>query len=122
MDTNVSASYLRRSERSGRQTYPSSFLLTVQIYFQLIAKSLILSGSYYIRFKVAIRFFLAHFERIFSCKFRCTFKKTAKTKKIHKFWTVNFISFFFKAKINFKDTPTLGKQSTINYELAKKKF
>ena len=28
--------------------------------------------------------------------------------------------FFFKAKINFKDAPTLGKQSIIDYELAKK--
>ena len=46
-------------------------------------------------------------------------KKLLKQKKFTNFGQ-SISSIFFKAKINFKDAPTLGKQSTIDYELAKK--
>ena len=63
--------------------------------------------------------FFATLLKRFSCKFRCTFKKTAKTKKITNL-RLSISSIFFKAKINIDDAPAAGKQSTMDYDLAKK--
>ena len=62
---------------------------------------------------------MAHFERIFHANLDAHSKKLLKQKKFTNFGQ-SISSIFFKAKINFKDAPTLGKQSTIDYELAKK--
>ena len=59
------------------------------------------------------------FERIFHANLDAYLKKLLKQKKITNLGQ-SILSNFFKAKINFKDAPTLGKQSTIDYELSKK--
>ena len=59
------------------------------------------------------------FERIFHANLDAYLKKLLKQKKITNLGQ-SILSNFFKAKINFKDAPTLGKQSTSDYDLAKK--
>ena len=61
------------------------------------------------------------FERIFHANLDAHLNKLLKQKKFTNLGQ-SISSIFFKAKINFKDAPTLGKQSTIDYELAKKNF
>ena len=91
--------------------------LTVQIYLLLKAKCPIIPESCYV-FQVAMWFFATLLKR-FSCKFRCIFKKTAKTKKITNL-RLSISSIVFKAKINIDDALAAGKQSTMDYDLAKK--
>ena len=61
------------------------------------------------------------FERIFHANLVDDLKKLLKQKKITNLGQ-SILSNFFKAKINFKDAPTLGKKITIDYDLAKKNF
>ena len=67
----------------------------------------------------SVRLVLAHFKRIFHANLDAHLKKLLKQKKITNFGQ-SISSIFFKAKINFKNAPTLGKRSTINYDLAKR--
>ena len=63
--------------------------------------------------------FLPHFCRDFHANLDAYLKKLLKQKKNTNL-RLSISSIFFKAKIIIDDAPAAGKQSTMDYDLAKK--
>ena len=63
--------------------------------------------------------FLPHFWRDFHANLDAYLKKLLKQKE-SQILDCQFHQYFFKPKINIDDAPAAGKQSTMDYDLAKK--